>query len=378
MSDTGTSSPAVSVLMPVYNGSRFLPAALASVLAQTFRNFELIAIDDGSTDGSSQILQEFARRDTRIRVVRQDNQGIVASLTCALALARAPLVARMDADDISRPDRFAKQVAFLERHPDIVTVSGAMDVIDENGVYLRTEAFPTLPESIASELLHRSCVSHPAVMARTTTLRSVGGYRTGAQYAEDYDLWLRISEIGKIANLPDVLLSYRLHTVKISTRHYIEQELAVLAARGAARLRRRGEPDPLAAPDARLALGYRSLQRIFADAVPRAEFGFSFFSTVLGKAAELGSTAQWAKLYLRYGLWDLDNDGAAMMMLLLGHVMLRRRRSRAPLISLIPYPFWALVTAAWHPIVALRIVFNTRHWRELARSRLLQPTAPSM
>ena len=378
MPDTGTSSPAVSVLMPVYNGSRFLPAALASVLGQTFGDFELIAIDDGSTDESSRILQELAAHDPRIRLVRQDNQGIVASLNRALSLARAPLVARMDADDISRPGRFAKQVAYLAHHPEIAVISGAMDMIDENDVYLRTDAFPTLPESVASELAYRSCVSHPAAMARTAILRSVGGYRTNAQYAEDYDLWLRIAEIGKIANLPDVLLSYRLHTVKISTRHYIEQELAVLAVRGAARLRRRGEPDPLELPDARPALGYRSLQRMFADAVPRAEFGFSFFSTVLRKAAELGSTAQWAKLYLRHGLWDLDGDGAAMMMLLLGHIMMRRHRSGAAVVTLIPYPFWALVTAIRHPIIALRIAFNARQWQELARSRLLQPTAAPM
>src|SRR5262249_20148684 len=155
-----------------------------------------------------------------------------------------------DHDDVSRPDRFAKQIAYLQQHPEVAAVSGAMDVIDQDGAYLRTEEFPTLPAAVESELLYRNCICHPAVMARTEALRRVGGYRKDAQFAEAYDLWLRISEVGQVANLPDVLLSYRLHPVRMSTQGYIVQELAVLAVRGAARQRRRGNPDPLASPHA--------------------------------------------------------------------------------------------------------------------------------
>jgi glycosyltransferase involved in cell wall biosynthesis len=104
-------TPAISVLMPVYNAGRFLPAAIESILAQTCADFELIAIDDGSRDGSADVLAQFAARDPRVRVLTQENRGIVATLNRALELARAPLVARMDADDLSRRDRFAKQVA---------------------------------------------------------------------------------------------------------------------------------------------------------------------------------------------------------------------------------------------------------------------------
>jgi len=367
-----TPSPAISVLMPVWHAVRFLPAALDSVLAQTFTDFELIAIDDGTSDGSAEVLAAFAARDSRVRVVRQENRGIVASLNHALELARAPFVARMDHDDVSRPDRFAKQIAYLRQHPEIAAVSGAMDVVDQDGTYLRTDEFPTLPAAVEIELLYRNCICHPAVMARTEALRKAGGYRKNAQFAEDYDLWLRLSESGQIANLPDVLLSYRLHPVRMSSRGYIVQELAVLAARGAARERRRGNPDPLALPDAKFPLGYRAVQRMFEAAVPRAEFAFSFFQTVLGKTAELGSTREWAQLYLRHGLGDLDRYGAAMMLMLLGHIMRKRRRAGARLRDLIPYPFWAMATAIRHPVAAFDVALRLRHWMRLARARLLQ------
>jgi glycosyltransferase involved in cell wall biosynthesis len=355
-----TSTPAISVLMPVCNAGRFLAPAVESVLAQTFSDFELIAIDDGSSDESGKVLANFAARDPRIRLFSHGNQGIVATLNRALELARAPLVARMDADDICRPDRFGKQVAYMQHHPEIAAVSGAMDVIDESDTYLRTDAFPTLPDAIDSELLHRSCVCHPAVMARTAVLRSLGGYRRNVQYAEDYDLWLRMSEVGRIANLPDVLLSHRVHPSKTSERQFIAQELAVLAARGAARQRRRGRADPLALSETRSPLGYGALQRMFEDATPRAEFALAFFSTVLGKAAQQGSITQWSRLYLRHGLWDLDRNAAATMILLLGHVMLRRRRAGAPPGELARFLFWAMVTAVCHPLGALRAIVQAK------------------
>jgi GT2 family glycosyltransferase len=374
-SDMSTSTPAISVLMPVYDPGRFLAPALESILAQTCSDFELIAIDDGSRDGSAEVLTAFAARDGRIRVFTQENRGVVPSLNRALELARAPLVARMDADDIARPDRFAKQVAHLRQHPEIAAISGAMDVIDASGAYLRTAVFPTGPEAVASELLHRSCVCHPAVMARTDALRSIGGYRSVAQHAEDYDLWLRLAEVGRIANLPDVLVSYRQHAHAISARHIAAQELAALAARGAARLRRSGRPDPLGAADVGSLLDYRATQRMISDAMPRPEFALAFFRGVLGRETERGSISEWSRLYLRYGLWDLDRQGAALMILLIGHNMIRRLRGGAPLRALIPYPFWALVTAVRHPLAVVRIAFNARYWLKLARAQLVQSDA---
>jgi glycosyltransferase involved in cell wall biosynthesis len=357
-----TSTPVVSVLMPVYNAGRFLAPAIESVLAQTFSDFELVAVDDGSSDGSGNMLAELSARDARIRVLSQRNQGIVATLNRALELARAPLVARMDADDLSRPDRFEKQITYLREHPEVAVLSGAMDLIDAKGTYLRTAVFPTAPDAIRNELDRRNCVAHPAVMARTEMLRAVGGYRKTAQHAEDYDLWLRISEGGRIANLPDVLLSYRMHPQAISARNIVTQELAALAVRGAARLRRSGRPDPLAAIGLRLPLDYEAAQGVLADAIPRPEFALAFFRAVLGRTTEHGSIAEWSKLYARHGLDDLDSHGAALMVLLLGHNMLRRRRSSAPLRALVPYPFWAMVTIIRHPTAAWLIARNARRW----------------
>ena len=122
--------PSVSVLLPVHNSARFLGLALDSILDQTFADFELIALDGGSSDGSVALLQQAAARDARVQVVVEPGLALIESLNLGLSRARAPLIARMDADDIARPDRFAKQYAFLQRHPDIVAVSGAVDIID--------------------------------------------------------------------------------------------------------------------------------------------------------------------------------------------------------------------------------------------------------
>ena len=368
----GTSMPAISVLMPVYNAGRFLGPAIDSILAQTFSDFELIALDGGSDDGSVELLRAIATRDARVVVVEDRRSGLIESLNRGLAMARAPLIARMDADDVARLDRFAKQLAYLREHPEVVVLGSAMDLIDECGSHLRTDTFPTSPEAVASELLHRDCVLHPAVMARTDVLRSVGGYRTGARHAEDYDLWLRIAEVGRLANLPDVLVSYRMHSVKASTKHLVAVELAALAVRGAARLRRSGGPDPLATVDPALPLRYRPAQQMFAGVIPRPEFALAFFRAVLGRGTELGSLSGWWKLYLRHGLQDLDGAGAAKMILLLGHNMLRRWRAGARMHAATWYPFWALVTAIRHPAALWRLARSAPQWLGLARARFEQ------
>jgi len=364
--------PAISVLMPVYNAGRFLAPAVDSILAQTFSDFELIALDGGSDDGGVALLHAVAARDARVIVVEDQRSGLIESLNRGLAMARAPLIARMDADDVARPDRFAKQFACLREQPRVAVLGSAMDLIDESGSYLRTDTFPISPEAVASELLHRVCVLHPAVMARTEVLRSVGGYRMSARHAEDYDLWLRIAEVGRIANLPDVLMSYRSHSVKASTKHLVAVELAALAVRGAARMRRSGRSDPLAAVDFALPLRYRPTQQMFAEAMPRPEFALSFFRAVLGRGTELGSLSEWWKLYLRHGLQDLDGEGAATMMLLLGHNMLRRWRAGARLHAVTWYPFWTLLTTIRHPGALWRLARSAPQWLGLARARLQQ------
>src|SRR5580700_3628902 len=126
-------NPVVSVLMPVFNAQKYLALAVESVLDQTFREFELIAVDDGSSDGSSGILEEFARQDTRVRVISRPNTGIVGALNDALAVARGELLARMDSDDVCLPGRFEAQVKYMREHPEVVLAGTQVMVIDEDG-----------------------------------------------------------------------------------------------------------------------------------------------------------------------------------------------------------------------------------------------------
>jgi GT2 family glycosyltransferase len=364
-----TSSPKISVLMPVYDNARFLRAAVDSILRQTLAEIELLALDGGSSDGSVELLRRMAADDSRLQVIAQGRLGLVESLNLGLSLAQAPLIARMDADDVARPDRFAKQCALLAEQPDVVAVSGGIDFIDEDERYLKTILFPTLPESIASELLFHSVVAHPAVMMRTESVRAVGGYRSVARHAEDYDLWLRLNEIGRIANLPDVVLSFRTHAANTSKARFIEKELAVVAAREAARQRRAGKPDPLAALETRTAdaaLTYAQVRSSLRGARFAADVAFPFFRETLGQAGALDALGRWLGLYARHGLWDLDPEGAKEILLAGAYLMLRRRREGGGVAALMPYLGLLAMTACRHPVVALRVMLNV-DYRRLAR-----------
>jgi GT2 family glycosyltransferase len=237
-------APRVSVVLPVYDGGSFLTEAVESILAQGFGDFELIAIDDGSRDASGDILDCFARADARVRVVHQANAGIIAALNRGLALARGELIARMDADDIAHPERFARQVAFLDASPDVAVVGCAVTLIDEGGKPVRDIGYPVAPEAVAEFLETGSALAHPSVMMRRAAVLAVGGYRPAYRHAEDYDLWLRMAERYRLANLPDCLLRYRHHQAKLSLTYAVEQRLATSIAIIAARCRRAGKPDP--------------------------------------------------------------------------------------------------------------------------------------
>jgi hypothetical protein len=237
--------PRISVLMPVFNGGRFLGPAVRSILEQTFSDFELIAIDDGSTDQSALLLADFARSDRRIRLITQANAGIVASLNRALELAGGEYIARMDADDVALPSRFARQAAFLDTRPDVAVLGSAVTLIDEEGRATRDVDYPLTPPEVSGFLIEVGCaLAHPAVMMRRADIVVVGGYRAAYRHAEDYDLWLRISESRAIANLPDRLLHYRQHPSKASARHAAAQMLATKVAQLAAQARRAGNTDP--------------------------------------------------------------------------------------------------------------------------------------
>lgn len=229
-------APAISVLMPVYNAERFLEEAVDSVLAQTLRDFELIAIDDGSTDASLRILRESAARDPRIRVVSRPNQGLIATLNEALHVARGELIARMDADDVSLPERFGRQQQHLRAHPDCVAVGSRVLLIDPGGGPLREIGENQDHEGIDRAYLEGGfgTIVHAAAMFRRATLLEIGGYRPRFDSAEDVDLFLRLAERGRLANLPDVLYRYRMHHASIghvSRKQHLASREAIREAR---------------------------------------------------------------------------------------------------------------------------------------------------
>lgn len=211
-------SPAVSVVMSVYNGERWLKESIDSVLCQTFADFEFIIVDDGSTDQSPEIILEYASRDSRIIVITKENSGLAESLNAGIERARGCWIARMDADDICKPDRFQKQVSYLKRNTNVALVSGAVEYIDESGeVFGRTYPI-TSKKQIKKKILNfGNIIVHPAVMMRSDAINSCGGYCAGLTTVQDYHLWRKfLRKNYDLSILPDVLIYYRISGFAIS------------------------------------------------------------------------------------------------------------------------------------------------------------------
>jgi Glycosyl transferase family 2 len=240
----------VSVVMSVYNGARFLDEVIHSIRDQTYRNFEFVIIDDGSADATPEILARHAAADSRIRLLSQPNRGLIDSLQRGFAAATGKYIARMDADDVAKPYRLEMQLEFLNSNPTIALVGGAIEIIDSESKVLATVRSPSHPEELRRELREfGNAVAHPTVMFRRRALEEVGGFRRAYQYAEDYDLWLRMAEKFDLANLQEVLLSYRRHEGAVSHQHIKQQALSALCARTTAKLRIQGRPDPTSEMD---------------------------------------------------------------------------------------------------------------------------------
>jgi glycosyltransferase involved in cell wall biosynthesis len=218
----------VTILMPVYNGAAFLREAVDSILSQTFREFTLLIIDDGSTDDSWNVLGSF--NDSRISLVRNpDNLGLIATLNKGISLASTDLIARMDCDDIAKPDRLEKQVVFMDRNANIHILGTWFEIIGTT----RIQRPPTATEACRVELLNGTVLGHPTVMFRKSALTSKGlSFNAEAIHAEDYRLWIDSQLAGlNIANLPNVLLSYRMHAGQVSTTQAAIQTLTVDSTR---------------------------------------------------------------------------------------------------------------------------------------------------
>jgi glycosyltransferase involved in cell wall biosynthesis len=209
-------TPKVSVVMAVYNAEGFLQEAVDSVLAQTFEDFEFIIINDGSTDHSLAMLQRYT--DPRIRIVDQENHGLVASLNKGIEAAKGTYIARMDADDRCEPDRFELQVRTLDRNPDVALIGGAIATMDELGNPLAPRVeFPVTHEEIWANIGRKPWVfCHPTVMFRRAAAIEVGMYHSGFAHAEDAEFFARLMSKYRAANLRDVVLNYRLRRSAIS------------------------------------------------------------------------------------------------------------------------------------------------------------------
>lgn len=229
------SAPVVSVLLPVYNAGRYLQATLDSVLAQTFTNFEVIAIDDGSTDDSQAILR--ATRDPRIRVVEhRHNRGLIATLNEGIELARGPYIARLDSDDLMHPDRLSIQVKAMEEDTGMAVLASFVRTVNEDGEPVGEWAVDRAAmdeASIRAMLPRTNCIAHPSVMIRRSALGALR-YDPRQTGHEDWDLWLRMLAKGlRFAKVPESLVDYRIHSASImgGLKQTVAYERRLLAAR---------------------------------------------------------------------------------------------------------------------------------------------------
>ena len=220
MTATAKGKPRIAVVLPVYNGEKYLAAAMRSVLAQTFRDFEIVVVDDGSTDRTAEILAGFS--DARLRLIRQSqNLGLVAALNTGIRESQSEFIARMDADDICHPRRFEKQVAYLETHPD-VSVCGTW--YRTFGARRRSVRVPVEPEHIRARLFFGWAMGHPTIMMRRSFLEQHGlVYNDEFRHVEDLDFLSRAAELTRLANLPEFLLLNRAHDCQVSVVYEQDQ-----------------------------------------------------------------------------------------------------------------------------------------------------------
>jgi glycosyltransferase involved in cell wall biosynthesis len=222
-------APAVSVLMVVHDAQAYVGDAVASALDQTLEDFELVVYDDGSRDGSARIVEAFAARDARIVLRRRQHAGLATWLREGVEAACAEFVARMDADDLAHPERLARQLAYLCAHPECIAVGTEVLLVDPERRPIGSGGVRLDHEAIDAELMRGrgTALVHPSVALRRSAVLAVGNYRTEYPWAEDLDLFLRLAERGRLANLPEVLLEYRQHPQTVNARRAVEQRRSV-------------------------------------------------------------------------------------------------------------------------------------------------------
>ena len=206
-----TAAPIVSVVMPVYNSEAYLADSIGSILAQTFTDWELICIDDGSRDGSLEVLRRYERVDPRVHVFTRPNTGVTRARNDGIAVARGLYIAAMDSDDVALLDRLRRQVDYMESHPECVGLGAAVKIVGPDLMPIWDEPKPLDHETIDRLTLsgNGAAIRQPVAMFRAEAIRQIGGYRDECFTHEGTDLYLRLAEIGRLANLADFLLLYR-------------------------------------------------------------------------------------------------------------------------------------------------------------------------
>lgn len=217
--------PTISVLMPVFNAERYLSQAIDSILSQTVGDFEFICVDDGCTDRSTQILKDYARRDSRIVIITRANGGVTSALNAGLAVARGEYVARMDADDVAEPSRFGRQLEYMNQHPQCAAVGCWVIHIDAGGEEERRTERRLTHEEITDCLLdgNAGALPHFGAFIRRNLLTQIGNYREQFPVAQDLDLFLRLSEVGSLTNIPEFLMRYREHETSVGASRAKQQ-----------------------------------------------------------------------------------------------------------------------------------------------------------
>ena len=239
--------PAITVLMAVYNGERWLDESISSVLNQSFRNFEFIVVNDGSTDSSSHILEKYRSKDNRVRVINKNNTGLASSLNKGLIEAKGEWIARLDADDICEKNRLQLQYEFACFHSDAVLIGSGFYQIDENSDVIYTRLYPTQHQALLNRLRkNKAFFPHSSAFFNTKTVLSLSGYRPRITRSEDYDLWLRLSEVGRLYSINKPLVRVRIHQEQISLDgngavQFIDGRVALVSYL----MRREGLADPV-------------------------------------------------------------------------------------------------------------------------------------
>lgn len=248
MNDAQSNIPVVTVLMSVYNGARWLEEAITSILTQTFKDFEFIIVNDGSTDKTLEIIKNFQELDPRIVLINKSNTGLADSLNCGICNAKGEWIARLDADDLCEPDRLKKQYQLAQSCKDFVLIGSCMRFIDEQGVIGVIDCPPITHKGLMKNLMVlERFFAHSSAFYRTETVRTIGGYRARIKRAQDYDLWLRLSEVGAFAVVDELLIRHRKHDGQISNEEKgRRQKIDARVALTSYWLRQIKCPDPVA------------------------------------------------------------------------------------------------------------------------------------